>query len=383
MSDGMTRKRWLNATPGRRPAAGAGRVHGAGPKRRIGRPRLPLLDRGGMACLALAGGLIWLLAAESDPNAAPGSSGLKLGRHDSYVESLACAPDGRLLASCSLDRTVALWSVGGEGPSREIPGASLVATLPHPAGVCDAAFSPDGKLLATVGFDALAFWSCGPGPGEVVAQLRGEAYRCPAFAPDGTSLAVGCIDGSIQVLDMPGARSRYVIRAYRDKIARLAFSPNGRVLASTSMPGEVKLWDPLTGRELGHIDVAPGRFQALAFAPDGRSLALAQWLPNQGEILIWDLEAGRPRARLAGHIDGIGQLAFSRDGRFLVSGSRDRSVMFWDPETGARLATIRDAGGIVNALALTPDGLHLAFVAGDDTVRWRDLADLIPLRPRP
>ena len=126
-----------------------------------------------------------------------------------------------------------------------------------------------------------------------------------------------------------------------------------------------------------------GRFHALAFAPDGRTLALAEWQSNEGDILLWDLEANRLRSRLAGHTDGIGQLAFSRDGRLLVSGGRDKKIMFWDPDTAAMLGVIRDAGGMVNALALTPDGTQLAFVTGDETVRLRDLTDLVPPRPRP
>ena len=65
----------------------------------------------------------------------------------------------------------------------------------------------------------------------------------------------------------------------------------------------------------GRVDTGPGRFHAMAFAPDGRTLALAEWQSNEGDILLWDLEANRLRARLAGHTDGIGQLAFSRDGR--------------------------------------------------------------------
>jgi WD40 repeat protein len=101
---------------------------------------------------------------------------------------------------------------------------------------------------------------------------------------------------------------------------------------------------------------------------------------TSGDILLWDVEANRLRARLSGHAQGIGQLAFSRDGHLLVSGGRDRKIILWDPRAEVVLGTIGDAGGMVNALALTPDGRRLAFVAGDDTVRLRDTADLLPSR---
>ena len=194
---------------------------------------------------------------------------------------------------------------------------------------------------------------------------------------------MGLIDGSIQLLDMPGARSRSV------RPGLLGPGGPAGVLAPGPHPGLGQ--HARRGEALGYrhrpgvrsCGSGPGRFHALAFAPDGRTLALAEWQSNEGDILLWDLEANRLRSRLAGHTDGIGQLAFSRDGRLLVSGSRDKKIMFWDPEAAAMLGVIRDAGGMVNALALTPDGTQLAFVTGDETVRLRDLADLVPPRIHP
>ena len=348
MSDAMSGKTWVDTSPLGRPESGTGWVDHAVPHRSLRRARFPLLDRGLVAFLALVGGLIWLFAGESNPDAAPHPSVLELGKHAGYVESLAFAPDGQTLASCGLDSMVDLWSVGRQGRSQGTSRANLVASLPHSASVIDAAFSPDGRMVVAVGLDSLTFWSHGSGNEELIEQRRGELYRCLAFAPDGRTLAVGLIDGSIQVLDMPGARIRSVLRAYSDQVARLAYSPDGRILASASMRGEVRLWDTATGQDCGRVDPGAGRFHALAFAPDGRTLALAEWQSNEGDILLWDLEANRLRSRLAGHTDGIGQLAFSRDGRMLVSGGRDKKIMFWDPDTTAFLGVIRDAGGMVN-----------------------------------
>lgn len=383
MSDAMLSKRWMGAPFFPQPGPGTSRDDAPVPQRRAGRPRIPFVDRSLLAMVALVGGSIWLLASGPEPDAAPPFAVVELGRHAKHVESLAFARDGRMLASCSLDATVGVWSVDGGGNSPGTSRASFIASLPHPTSVVDAAFSPDGRMLVTVGFRALTFWSLGQGAVEVVAQLPGDLYRCLAFAPHGRTLAVGLIDGTIELIDMPGARRRSVIRACTDKIARLAFSPLGDILASTSMRGEVRLWDPDTGRERGRLGTGPARFHALAFAPDGRSLALAKWQCGEGDILLWDLEADRLRSRLDGHTDGVSQLAFSGDGRILASCGRDKTIIFWDPDAAVKLGMIRDVGGMVNALALTPDGTKLAFVAGDETVRLRAVTDLIPPRDRP
>ena len=122
MSDTMSGKTWVDTSPLGRPSPG--RDGTITPCRNgLRRARFPLLDRGLVAFLALVGGVIWLFAGESNPEAAPHSSALGLGKHDGYVESLAFAPDGQTLASCGLDSMVSLWSVGCQGRrSEHIPG---------------------------------------------------------------------------------------------------------------------------------------------------------------------------------------------------------------------------------------------------------------------
>ena len=122
MSDAMSGKTWVDTSPLGRPESGTGWVDHTLPHRCLGRTRFPLLDRGLVAFLTLVGGLIWLFAGESNPDAAPHSSVLELGKHDGYVESLAFAPDGQTLASCGLDSMVVLWSVGRRGDLRTHPG---------------------------------------------------------------------------------------------------------------------------------------------------------------------------------------------------------------------------------------------------------------------
>ena len=62
--------------------------------------------------------------------------------------------------------------------------------------------------------------------------------------------------------------------------------------------------------------------KGLAFSPDGRTLAASSYLDH--EILLWDLAAGRERARLRGHGSPVISLAFAPDGRSLASGGHER-----------------------------------------------------------
>lgn len=67
-----------------------------------------------------------------------------------------------------------------------------------------------------------------------------------------------------------------------------------------------------------------------------------------------------------GHTQPVHALAFERHGRWMVSGSGDRSLLFWDPLTGKMLRKLAGHSGPVWGLALSPDGRRLASVAGSE-----------------
>src|SRR5262249_41792516 len=138
------------------------------------------------------------------------------------------------------------------------------------------------------------------------------------------------------------------LRGHATDVESVAFSPDGGTLASSAHDG-IKLWDlgskgsPL---RLQPRQPAPG---AWGFPPD-RTLALGgtgqTWGPAEGRNLIdgiadlWDLERGRVRATLRGHLQGVASMGLSADGRLLATASRDGTVRLWDTAKGAHVATI-------------------------------------------
>ena len=73
----------------------------------------------------------------------------------------------------------------------------------------------------------------------------------------------------------------------------------------------------------GHLGIV----QCVAFSPDGRRLVSAGY---HNLIKIWDTETGMPILTLRGHAVGIPGLAFARDGCYFVTASNDRTLKIWD-----------------------------------------------------
>jgi WD40 repeat protein/DNA-binding SARP family transcriptional activator len=140
---------------------------------------------------------------------------------------------------------------------------------------------------------------------------------------------------------------------------------------------------PEARRTLSAIALGPGtravleghssRVQDVAFSPDGQ-LALSgscgKLDPNevcaQGELILWDLEAGAELRQFEGHTHWVNGVAFSPDGKTALSGSGDAKLILWDVETGELIQRFKGHMGGVNSVAFSPDN-QTALSASDDT----------------
>ncbi|MBN8454117.1 NACHT domain-containing protein [Accumulibacter sp.] len=191
-----------------------------------------------------------------------------------------------------------------------------------------------------------------------------------------------------------GARLMHTLLAGTDfsgadlRAARLAGSRglpelSGARLDGATAPGteHPDLPRPLAGRQTppspylrhGHI----GAVFSVAFSPDGRRLLSGG---VDGALHVWDAESGQWIGALAGHQGAIWSVAFSPDGRSFVSGGEDRMLRLWDSESMREIRVLAGHQGAVKTVAFSPEGEHLLAGSGDGTLRLWDVLSGRPIR---
>ena len=319
--------------------------------------------------------------------------------------SLAVDRNGhRALTGSSDDNTLRLWDIatGKSHPvRREGIGLGQVAFSPderHAAYVCGAtihlcdlktgdeltrfrghagriwtfAFCGGGRRLVSGGVDdhTIRVWNLETG--EEIRQMKHQnGVNSIAVYPDGRRALTGSWDRTIGVWDLETGQQLRRITGVADELgATVAVSPDGRrALFATSNDFAVRLWNLETGEFIDRMEGHTAHVWRLGFSTDGRR-AVSSTMDKT--VRVWALPSGRPlnaeptvveEAHFLGHDADVDMAAVSPDGRRVLSGSKDGTMILWDRETHQQIHRFTKEAGWVRCVAFAPTAAALSPAA--------------------
>ena len=272
-----------------------------------------------------------------------------------WMYAIAFSPNGQHIVSSS-DERLRLW---------RRDGTPLSTFQGHVATVVDVAFSPDGKTLASASMDGtIRIWQWN-NPLLTDLNAHRDAVWDVAFSADDQLIASASADKTIKLWRPDGTLIR-TLKGHTDSVYSLAFSPDGQFLVSGSKDKTTRLWrldGSLISTLLGH----EGWISDVAVSPDSQTIASAS---SDGTLKLWQ-RSGELIATLSGHTSDVDAVAFSPDGQLIGSASADRTVRLWK-RNGNSIMTLKGHTAGVRSVAFSPDGQTLASASIDKTVRlWR------------
>jgi eukaryotic-like serine/threonine-protein kinase len=324
--------------------------------------------------------------------------------HEGPVTAVSFNRDGSLILTGSTDRSVRGWRTGTLTPVFTFTGSAnpvnCVAFTPDqmyalggtyegellvwkldPATtsvvrgepVMAADLTGDGRTFAVLAGTPqsgvrLSLWDAATGV-PLKANLADGKFRAVAISGDGKRVAIGHIDGMVEILDAAQGRLVTRLSGHKTAVIALTFSPDGSRLASGGTDGQLRLWNTGVGNEIAHANLG-NQINYVRFSPDGRWLASASgtiFTPerNATAVRLWDGRTLAPKWELPFREEherpGAWQVAFSPDGKQLAAGElfpRPR-VCVWDVASGRLRRELRGHEGGVTGVAFSADGRRI------------------------
>jgi WD40 repeat protein len=256
---------------------------------------------------------------------------------------VAFSPDGKHALAGGQSGHLSLFDVATGKMVRSLPN--------HPQAMRSVVFTPDGRRALSACYDnILRFWNVETG--TEIRSYKGHtaSIMSVACAPSGKIAATGSLIGdcTVRLWDLDGGKEVHVLKGHTERVMGVAFTPDSKKVVSSAWDGTVRIWDVATGKELL-------RCSSDKADPPG---------PAGPRTVVKPLRS--PEGTVGTHLYGV---AVSPDGARIAAGNEGGIIFLWDTTTGKCSDTLGPHRGYVSELAFTPDGRRLVSCSGDGTLR--------------
>ncbi|WP_026734397.1 eIF2A-related protein [Fischerella sp. PCC 9605] len=290
-------------------------------------------------------------------------------KHQSSVNSVSFSPDGKTIATASVDGTARLWNINGE---------LIKEFKKHDGSVNSVSFSPDGSTIATASLDGTArLWNLN---GKLITEFKGHQSSANSvsfndgktisvsFSPDGKTIATASDDRTARLWNLNG-KLITEFKGHQNSVNSVSFSPDGNTIATASLDGTARLWN-LNGKLITEFKGHQSSVNSVSFSPDGNTIATAS---SDGTARLWNLN-GQQFKKFKGHQSSVNSVSFSPDGKTIATASLDGTARLWNlNEQQPQIIEFKGHQSSVNSVSFSPDGKTIATASLDGTAQLWNL----------
>ncbi len=283
-------------------------------------------------------------------NARTGEGVAELRRHAADVEHVSLSADGATVVSAAEDG-LRTWDAA--------TGAQL-AFLPQQRNLI--AVSGDGRgIISTSGLNRVHLWD--QATGQEPTRTHGGTILAVRFGPEGARVVVGAADNSIEIYEAASGRRLRVLKGHWRKPLNAVFSPDGQRLASIGDDQTARIWSLAGGRQQQLFYVADPKLSRDVAMRPGAERAL---VPLASGWRLYAINGARLLAELPG-ADGEAASALLGPGEKLIV-TAGATAKLWDGATGREIAAL-EQGSTTTCVGVSRDGRQLLTGTRDGIAR--------------
>jgi WD40 repeat protein len=288
-----------------------------------------------------------------------------------WMSFVSFSPDGTMVASDGAtapnddSSNLSLWSFPEGRLIRRLPvkPTAISGDWKYYASYNSVGEMESGKPLISLGDNIYAIHTFSPDSHYVAESLSGKGTHDPhirivelpngkqvsafanhnafsiAISPDGTTLASGHWN-IVTLWNMFTGERLAVLRGFGRYVESLSFSRDGKFLAAGTDLGGLQIWDVNRKTRIQSLDMEGGQVSEPKFSPDARLVAVGIY--GTGTVWLIDVGSGKIIDHQKVSDLGCGSVAFSPDGRFLIT-----------PSTGGLIKWPYDRGGTIRVFKVS------------------------------
>lgn len=318
--------------------------------------------------------------------------------HNNFVRIARFSPDSQTVITGSKDKTARVWNLDGE---------QLDSLDGHESGVNSIEFSHSGDSLITITDNKIArIWNISGREDPIVINWSDEKIEIAKFTPDDKAIVIVSVD-SMKLWPLPfKGESKIHFKGHTEKINSIEFSADSQFIITASNDKTARLWDlqgnlkeillghqepvisaHFAGNDLNIVTTSwdnTSRFWKLDrgksqnFKVDRKtSIGLTINAPKEyyvfttdtnNTVHLWNKE-GIDTIKLKGHKDFVSSVAFSADGKFIVTASFDGTARIWDENGKELYPPLKGHKHGVKSAEFSQDGKYIVTAGSDNTAR--------------